>query len=308
MAACRSIPAAVRQALDNHAVAQAKRRCGPYANEAYKHFTVTGVLSATCSACGAEVRGKVDKMKAHVRACQSGTHRPSPTYIQHFKILRDTDGKTAGRQCRFCDTILGRSTNHVKLHLSSCAKAPKEIRQAMDEEAVDRARRNVGAYGINPLYRKFDVIGFHIARCHACHVVVRGGADKLRIHLTRLCSGVQRSGKSPDCTEHFVACRSEAMGKKSAAAKQCRFCGAVLTATRHTFLRLHLGVCSEVPAHVSEPLDRWALECAKAKVGAYGRNPLYERFEIVGWLRARCKACRDYVRGNASQLRYHLEH
>jgi len=46
---------------------------------------------------------------------------------------------------------------------------------------------------------------------------------------------------------------------------------------------------------------------ARARMAGYGGNPVYDKFEVVGWMVARCKTCSTLVRGNCADLGRHFK-
>ena len=89
----------------------------------------------------------------------------------------------------------------------------------------------------------------------------------------------------------------------------CNHCLATVHSRRHgdlPVLKRHLGHCPKLPPDVREALDEKARRDARERVGCYGSNPIYERFDVTGWRVACCKACGVLVRGGARNLHRHV--
>lgn len=87
---------------------------------------------------------------------------------------------------------------------------------------------------------------------------------------------------------------------------QCKYCGAVLSTSKGAGLKQHMAACGKLPDDVRAGLDAVAVWDAKHHKGAYGRNPVYSRFHVVGYRRSRCRRCNAMCRGGVGNMADHL--
>ena len=110
---------------------------------------------------------------------------------------------------------------------------------------------------------------------------------------------------------HFVDVGPDPGGAyKGKHRSQCIYCDAVVvrgTVNHITPLKRHMGACCQLPADLRATLDNAAVQEARARMAGYGGNPVYDKFEVVGWMVARCKTCSTLVRGNCADLGRHFK-
>ena len=86
-------------------------------------------------------------------------------------------------------------------------------------------------------------------------------------------------------------------------------CLACVDPQPHTLplLRCLTGYCKAIPKHVQAIMDKHAVQMAALKQGKYGKNGVFDQFDVIGWLRNVCRACNRVVRGGSSACVKHAK-
>ena len=281
--------------LDESALAQAHAKLGPYASPVYGDFEVTGLRVARCRGCDSAIRGGTCALKAHKSACHRRSTRIQPRLhpADHFVSV---DEARQREKCWHCDQVVctGGSRSKALSHLATCANVSYGVRSALNEWAVACAHAEDGPFA-DPVYRGFDVTGLHVAQCHDCKAIVRGGTSALKRHKEHSCA--RRAPNAPiNIAEHFHAAYADGR-------QRCRYCSRVVT-TSGSRAVLHLDKCTAASPALRPLLDEWAVLQARAKLGPYA-NPVFLGFKVTGLHVARCLTCIATVRGETIALIQH---
>lgn len=305
MAVCKHLPREVAQEMDEWAVMQAHARVGQYgANPVFQHFKVIGFARAQCTTCGAEVKGKSGRLKHHLArshpsisaACGGGLGFDATTHFQ---------SAPGGYVCRHCHTFTKATPNLTYTrhkHLATCLAVPLDVKRNLDEWAVTWAKAACGAFS-QPVYHGFEILGWQRARCTGCSTEVKGDVAALQSHADGCDAGAALPAHPALSPDAFF----EPAAEHGDDAQRCRHCTKVIQApgAQLSYFRNHMAVCPALPADVRRWLDEWAVARAKCGARPYGSNPLYKQFQVLGYMVARCNACRQVCRGHSAALKAH---
>lgn len=302
---CDSVPPGNRTALNKAALCDAKGGRPPYTMKVQSHYRIQGLLRFQCRKC----RQVVAKVRRHRTTCKGAKPTASRSATQFIKLnpAAAAGGQRATHECAHCHArVVAADNTALKQHLSHCSELPTALRAELDAEARAEWVQGEGKYLTNATFAHFNVVGLLRGQCQYCDSVIIGAGGHLQRHLN-----LHDRDLRPRClmhtTEHFERVNA---GSGSKPVFECKYCHASLEIlnpdTRVAMLREHLGDCQRLPKAVAARRDVQAKRSARLKRGAYGSNSVFKHFDVVGWRRSVCKACKDIVSGDVPTLLAHV--
>lgn len=210
--------------------------------------------------------------------------------------------------CKHCGTVLTMRDYSVRCllnHVAGCGSTPEAVRKALDDRAKKEAEAKEGKYRNTTVYKEFEVLGWMRCKCKRCHKIIRNATASLKGHGKK-CSGTPPTWEPVDPRPHFVRFPDDTDPKSRR--RQCLHCKKTVRMLPNDVanLKIHMGHCGALPADVRRAMDACAVAQARARVGAYGRNPVYLHFEVTGWRVFKCRGCDMVLRGDAGALAKHV--